>query len=135
MDGSEHGPLTAAVRAEAGAEAWEDGARLQRWAPPNHAEFYALAGELVRTLSALDDLARVLGRQVAGYAQGRAVYDDTREVDPRVRLTDAVAELVQVSAALVVADRAANRFWSAIGHIGVDVHAGPVNDEDAGGAR
>jgi hypothetical protein len=127
---AERRPLSAAVRAEVGAEAWEDAVRLQRWAHPDHTEFYALAGEVVRTLYALDDLARVLGRQVAGYAQGRSVYDDTREVDPQARLTDAVAELAQLSNALVVGERAANRFWSAIGHIGVDP-AGAV-DRDEG---
>src|SRR4051812_29403458 len=84
---------TAVGRAEWAASAWEDAVRLQRWAPADPAHFYTLAGEVVRTLDALDDLARVLGRQVAGYAQGRAVYDDTREVDPRVRLTAAVVEL------------------------------------------
>ena len=124
---------TAAARAERGTAGWEDAARLQRWATADHADFYALAGEVVRTLDALDDLARVLGRQVAGYAQGRAVYDDTREVDPRVRLTDAVAELAQLSNALFVAERAANRFWSAIGHIGVDSTDTP--SKGTGGAR
>jgi hypothetical protein len=122
----------AVTRANAGAAAWEDAVRLQRWAAPDHAEFYALAGEVVRTLWALDDLARVLGRQVSGYGRGRAVYDDTHEVDPQARLTDAVAELAQLSNALVVAERAANRFWSAIGHIGVE-HPGQPAGNDRGG--
>src|SRR5690242_7165832 len=133
VSGEDASQDTAVGRAEWGASAWEDAVRLQRWAAADHADFYTLAGEVVRTLDALDDLARVLGRQVGGYGQGRAVYDDTREVDPRVRLTDAVAELAQLSNALFVGERAANRFWSAIGHIGVDPTDTP--SEGAGGAR
>ena len=56
------------VARSAGTAAWEDAVRLQRWATADHADFYALAGEMVATLYALDDLAQVLGRQVAGYA-------------------------------------------------------------------
>jgi hypothetical protein len=122
-----------ALRAGSAAEAWEDAVRLQRWATPDLTEFYALAGEVVRTLYALNDLAQVLGRQVGGYAQGRAVCDDTREVDPRPRLADAVAELAQLSHALVVAERAANGFWSAIGHIRVDPTSCAVDGD--GGRR
>src|SRR3954464_15780325 len=83
----------AVARAEAGAAGWEDAVRLQRWATPDHADFYALAGEIVSTLYALDDLAQVLRRQVAAYEQGRRIYDDPRRVDPAVRLAEAVAEL------------------------------------------
>ena len=65
---------------------WEDAVRLQRWATPDHADFYALAGEMVATLHALDDLAQVLRRQVAGYADpaGRAARSTTTpaQVDP-----------------------------------------------------
>jgi hypothetical protein len=89
------GQDTAAGRAERGTAGWEDAVRLQRWATPDHADFYALAGEIVATLYALDDLGQVLGRQVAAYAQtaqerGRVVYDDTRQVDPVERLQTAV---------------------------------------------
>ena len=59
---------TAAARAQTGTSAWEDAVRLQRWATSDHADFYALACETVATLHALEDLARVLRRQVAGYA-------------------------------------------------------------------
>src|SRR4051794_6771878 len=83
----------AVTRAEAGVSGWEDAVRLQRWATPDHADFYALAGEIVATLHALDDLARVLRRQVAGYADGRAVYDDTRQRDPRQRLAEVATDL------------------------------------------
>ena len=49
--------------------AWEDVVRLQRWAVADHADFYALAGLMVGTLYALEDLTGVLERQVAGYAR------------------------------------------------------------------
>src|SRR3954469_24467206 len=80
----------AVARGEAGVAAWEDVVRLQRWAVADHADFYALAGLVVGTLYALEDLAGVLERQVAGYgqtqqAQGRQLYDDTPQVDPAER--------------------------------------------------
>jgi len=117
----------AAQRAEAGADAWKDAARLQLSATPDHAAFYALAGEMVATLHALDDLVRVLRAQVAGYVQaqrlrGRTMYDDTRTVDPAERLEVAVAvvQLDKVTSATVTATNWVNLFWSAIGHIGVE---------------
>jgi hypothetical protein len=106
-------------RSASAAEAWEDAVRLQRWASPDHADFYVLAGEVVRTVYALEDLTRVLGRQVAGYGRGRAVFDDSWQVEPAVRLADAVGELSRLGAALGMAERAGNAFWSAIGHIRV----------------
>jgi len=115
----------AAQRAEAGTTGWENAVRLQLRATPDHADFYALAGELVCTLRALDDLTRVLRRQVAGYAQGqrdrgRALYDDTREVDPVGRLQVASVQLEEFGSATVTAAEWANQFWSTIGHIGVE---------------
>ena len=108
-------------RAEAGVSGWEDAVRLQRWATPDHADFYALAGEVVATLHALDDLAQVLRRQVAGYGTGRRVYDDTRgQVDPAARLAEAAVELGELIQHVQAAQSPANRFWSAMGHIGVE---------------
>ncbi len=117
---------SAGRRAEAGTNGWEDVVRLQRWAAPDHADFYVLAGEVVSTLYALEDLARVLGRQVTGYAdtqaqRGRLVYDDTREKDPRHRLVAAAAELDDFVDHLWRAERAANAFWSEIGRVGVEL--------------
>jgi hypothetical protein len=95
----------------------------------DHADFYGLAGELVDTLAAVGSLARLLARQVAGYAAeadaaGLVVYDDSRftthPVDPRVRLGAAVVELERLAGAAGTATGAANGFWSAIGHIGVE---------------
>src|SRR5690349_16080750 len=91
--GDSGGADTAARRAETGTAAWEDAVRLQRWATPEHGDFYVLAGEVVATLAALDDLAQVLHRQVSGYGQSRRLYDDTRQVDPTARLADAALEL------------------------------------------
>src|ERR1700750_2888093 len=91
---------TAGRRAETATGAWEDAVRLQRWATPDHADFYALAGEIVATLSALDDLMQVLHRQVSGYGQGRRLYDDTRQADPGARLVAAAAELAGLLEAL-----------------------------------
>lgn len=110
----------ALVRAEDGSDAWSDVARHQRWAAPDHADFYALAGELTTTLYAFEDLSGVLVAQVAGYATGRRLYDDTRTVDPAARLADAVAQLRQARNELRTAAGAVNEFWSTIGHIGVE---------------
>ena len=113
-------------RAEAGTGGWEDAVRLQRWATPDHADFYALAGEMVATLRALDDLARLLRTQVAGYARtqqdrGQVVYDDTRQVDPAERLQTAVIALGELRSGAGTAADWANTFWSVIGHIGTEM--------------
>ena len=118
---SPDGPRPALVQAEAASERWADVARLQRWATPDHADFYGLAAEMVATLHALDDVAQVLRRQVAGYAQGRTLYDDTRAVDPQARLSEAAVELGRLIEYVQAAQSPANRFWSAVGHIGVEV--------------
>lgn len=107
-------------RAAEGTDGWEQVVSHQRHATPDHADFYALAGEIVTTLHALDDLAEVLAGQVAGYAQGRPVYDDTRTVDPAARLAEATALLRDTRKGLRTAVVPANRFWSAIGHIGTE---------------
>ena len=133
-EGGTDSPDTAAGRAERGTAAWEDAARLQRWATADHADFYAQAGEVVASLYALDDLAQVLGRQVAGYAdtqraRGRVVYDDTRRIDPMIRLVAAVEALADTRDALATATRAANEFWSAVGHIGTQDDSEPSDTE------
>lgn len=106
--------------AEAGAEAWRSAVHAQWSAAPDHTDFYALAAEIVPTLHSLQDLANVLRRQVTGYAQGRSVYDDTRTVDPAVRLAEAGEALALVRDALGVAQVQAKAFWSSVGHIGVE---------------
>lgn len=113
----------AVASAEAGEQAWADAVRFQRWAAPDHADFYALAAAVVPTLYGLEDLANVLRQQVSRYAEGRRVYDDTREVDPAVRLADAAERLALMRDALATAHDHASGFWSAISHIGVEVTA------------
>ncbi len=120
MNDTDHQHPTATSRAAEGTDGWEQAARHQRHAAADHADFYALAGEIVTTLHALEDLTGVLSRQVAGYAEGRPVYDDTRTVDPAARLAEATALLRDTSTGLRAAALAANRFWSAIGHIGTE---------------
>ena len=56
--------------AEAAATAWAETVEHQQQATPRHADFYALAGEMVATLYALDDLTVVLAGQVGGYGAG-----------------------------------------------------------------
>src|SRR4051812_5269948 len=106
--------------AEAAATAWAETPEHQQQATPRHADFYALAGEMVATLCALDDLTVVLAAQVGHYGQGRTLYDDTRTVDPTARLIEAGQCLRTLRGALGPAATAANNFWSAIGHIGVE---------------
>jgi hypothetical protein len=108
-------------RAREGADAWSDVARYQRGANPDHADFYVIAGELVQTVAALQDMTQVLRRQVEGYAEGRDVYDDLQQMDPKLRLAEAAGYLLLTRDALETVYKRANAFWSAIGHIGVQV--------------
>jgi hypothetical protein len=114
------GSDTPVARAGTGTGGWEDAVRLQRWADADHGDFYALAGEVVATLYALEDLASVLERQVARYGQGRVLYDDTRQVDPADRLQAAVHALQGLHDTVVAAGGRAEQFFTAIGHLGVD---------------
>jgi hypothetical protein len=109
----------AVQRAETAADAWREVVLAQRSATPDHADFYSLAGEMAETLRVLDSLVGVLVGQVAGYGNGRAVYDD-EGANPAHRLRSAVLALAETRDELAQAERAANRFWSAIGHIGVE---------------
>ena len=111
-----------AVRsADAASTGWVETVEHQQDAPPRHADFYDIAADVVATLYALDDLTVVLARQVGDYGQGRALYDDTRTVNPDARLTEAVEALSRVHASLGTTATAANEYWNAIGHIGVEV--------------
>lgn len=113
--------MTAPMHGEAAAQEWQAAVTAQRVAIPDHAHFYALAAEMVPTLHALQDLANVLRRQVTGYADGRAVYDDSRQVDPVLRLAQAAEQLALLRDRLAAAQDYANGFWSAISHIGIEV--------------
>ncbi|MGD9525198.1 hypothetical protein [Pseudonocardia sp.] len=115
-DGGEYWP-TATSYASEGANAWRKAVHAQLSAPAAHSDFYALAAELVDTLRSLDGLLGVLARQVAGYGEGRELYDDA-DVNPVERLRDGERHLTVARQRLAEAERAANGFWSAIGHIG-----------------
>lgn len=118
----------AVQHAEAGAEAWVAAVRHQRTATPDHSDFYALGADLVATMRAVQDLARLLDDQVQRYGEHRPVYDDSRDdvhgeagvVDPHARLTAAAVELEALTAELGAAIWSADRFWNAISHIGVE---------------
>ncbi len=118
---------TAVQRAEAGAEAWVAAVRHQRGAIPDHSDFYALAGDMVATLRALQDLARLLDSQVQRYGEHRPVYDDSGRVDPHERLTAAAVELEAIADALGTVIWSADRYWNAISHIGVSADADEVS--------
>lgn len=127
----------AVQRAETGAQAWRAVVHAQGTATADHADFYDLAGFLVDTLAAVESLARLLARQVARHADvqpdGQRVYDDSRTVDPRVRLHDAALDLGHLAQSAAHARGDADRFWSTISHIGVEAtlpsSAGPVEGE------
>ena len=108
--------------AERASSLWRLAVLGQQEAAPDHCEFYALAGELVATLRALEALAAVLARQVAGYGRGRVLRDDAG-LAPGVRLADAVVLLGYSGKSLAQAQAAANEFWSAIGHVAVEDRA------------
>ena len=107
----------AVVRAESGSRAWRAVVEAQTSAAPDHGDFYALAGDLVETLRALDTVAGVLASQATSYGASRQVYDD-EDANPAHRLRAAVLALAETRHGLARAERAANQFWSAIGHIG-----------------
>ena len=123
----------AVQQADAGAQAWRAVVHAQGSAPADHSDFYALAGELVDILSAVESLARLLAGQVARYAEGQpagqVVYDDSRTLDPGARLHDAALDLGNLAEAAAHARRDADRFWNAISHIGVE--DAPTNERGA----
>lgn len=118
------GPARPAVTAAVnGAQWWGSAVQAQRAVPSTrleHADFYEVAAELVATLRSFEDLTEVLARQVGGYGAGRALRDDTG-ADPAARLVRAVGDLAALRIALGAAVTAAERFWSAVGHIGLDL--------------
>ena len=75
---------------------------------------------MVTTLRSLEDLAEVLSGQVGSYGTGRLLRDDTG-ADPRARLVRAVGEVTALRVSLTGAVAEGERFWSAVGHIGLDL--------------
>lgn len=118
-----------AVRfADAGSLAWQRVVHTQRLSHPDHADFYALAGELVDTLRALDALAGLLAGQTADYpgtvtAAGGHV-DDDEWAPAGHRIRSAVLALAETRQALSAAERAAGTYWSAISHVRIAAGSG-----------
>jgi hypothetical protein len=108
----------AVAAAQRGAGAWRDAVHAQLAATPDHGDFFDIACELVQTLRSLESLAGVLGRHVAGYGQGRVLRDDAGE-DPANRLAEASHHASNLAKHLAAAERTANQFWSAVGHIAI----------------
>jgi hypothetical protein len=131
----------AVARAVAATSAWQDAERAQRRAVVLHEDVYALAGEIVGSLYAVQGLVVVLRGQMAGYADTTrgAVYDDSRydrrPVSPQARLRDAARELAATGGALGEASTSMNAAWSAVGHIGVDLDGDRGSDHGDGGGR
>ncbi len=132
------------AQASSGSQAWTavvGGQRVLRL--PDHEGFYALAGEVVATLRQLDQLCRLLARQVAGYgdtatAVGGVLRDDEPGHDPGERVAIASSWAAQTAHLIAGAERAAGRFWSEIGHVAIDHPTtdstdGPIDDAAAGG--
>ncbi|MGD9531914.1 hypothetical protein [Pseudonocardia sp.] len=114
------GRSAAVAHAEIGGDSWRSVAHAQRAATPDHSDWYAITGELVDTLRCLAAVASVLAQQAEGYGRGRVLRDDAG-ADPASRLVEAWSLGVQLRAEIDIAERTANRFWSAIGHIAVEV--------------
>lgn len=128
----------AARDAESGSRAWRRVVHTQRTASPDHSDFYALAGEVVDTLRSLDSLTGLLIGQTAHYPAtaidaGGRLYDD-ENANPAHRIRSAVLALAETRQALATAERATNRFWSVISHLGIAHDAHDTDDMSGGGA-
>lgn len=99
---------------------WEEAVRIERTADPEHGTWYAIAGEMVGTLQALQSMTTLIANRLASYDEGRTVLDDEGR-DPAARLDECNAQLTELEAILLSADSAANAFWSSVGHVGVEV--------------
>lgn len=111
--------MTDTVRhAEAGTAGWREAARAIQSERLDHDVMYQLGAQLSETLRAIETVARVLAGQVEAYPEGRRLRDDEGD-GPLLRLAEAGAALAWVRQGLSEADRAVQRYWSAIGHIGL----------------
>lgn len=128
--GGDDGRSPVVRSAERGAHAWRTAVHEQRSAELDHSDFYALAAELVDTLRVVEEVLCDLAVRADLYADavpaGQRVYDDTRTVDPRTRLAEAAGALRAAVRPLRSAEAGVDRYWSAVGHIGV---------QDAGDSR
>lgn len=97
-------------------------------ADPDHGQFYNYGREIVGVLTALDDLTATLRSQLAHYGDQRVLRDNAG-ADPQRRLTEASGHLAELRAALWAAAGHAERFWTAIGHVGVETDPDADADE------
>lgn len=111
---------TAVELAGAARDSWEEAVRVERTADPDHGEWYSIGGELLGTLRAVEDMTRLLSQRITRYGDDRILRDDEGQ-DPEQRITEAVEELAALSGHLWAAGESANVFWSAIGHVAVEV--------------
>lgn len=94
--------------------------RQQADRDPAHEDFYSWGWALSSLTARVQDAGGVLARQVGAYGDRRILRDDEGG-DPAARLAEAGAHLDELRAALGVANEAARRYHSAIGHIAVEV--------------
>lgn len=94
--------------------------RKQQQGDPSHEGFYTWGWALSELTANLQDVARLLGRQVSAYGSTRVLRDDEGS-DPYRRLTEARRHLDAVVAGLGAANDAARLYHSAVGHIAVEV--------------
>lgn len=87
---------------------------------PTHDDFYTWGGALTELLDRVDEIAGVLGRQVAHYGDQRILRDDEGD-DPARRLTDMTARLTELRGPLGQARERVREYHSAAAHIGVEV--------------
>jgi hypothetical protein len=120
-DNDSSGRRVAVVHAEIGGDSWRSVVHAQGVATPDHGDWYAITGELIDTLRCLSTLASIFSRQVAAYGRGRVVRDDEAGHDPAERLAIASSWAAQLSYELDRTERTANRFWTEVGHIAVEV--------------
>lgn len=117
----EDGRAPAVVHATSGSDSWQSASVAQRSAVPDHSDFYNLTAELVDTLQSLSRLCAVLRIQIYGYGEGRTLRHDVPGHDPAERLLMACGLAGLLQRDLDGAERSAQRFWSEIGHIAVEV--------------
>lgn len=99
-----------------GTDEWRAPVRVQQSVPVDHNDMYALAGLMVETLTALDDMAAILTWRAARYATRDDLSDDAGS-DPARRLRTAASQLDTVRTRLGPALAAVNAYHSTIGHI------------------
>lgn len=87
---------------------------------PEHDDFYTWGWALTELLDRVDQVAGVLGHQIAHYGDRRILRDD-EDADPTERLLETTQRLSEARGALRLARERIREYHSATSHIGVDV--------------